>query len=1302
MKKSFAKKILLIAIAGLMTMNVWGQAVPSTVPADPENLNDCQVKAIFGTSTYPNAGVTLIEWDESLNVAEHTQTIAGKNVIEITFTAAHKTMLKFSQIDLTSGGFTHVHFDVWSPVAREFASSILCNEGGYKGENVSHVESLTAETWKSIDFALSSLTDMSDYYDHTEALIVNMNVGATAQTSTLYIANLYFYKSTSDESCYETLNVAQNKPAEAGYEDDNANESASKANDGNAGSLWVTWDNYDTSKEWWYVDLLHNYDINKIEVAWGGDYSTNYILQTRQEAPSASDKADDSKWVTVATVTDATANSTKTSNVTATGRYVRIHSLTRSGNCIRLAELRVFTNGYAAEDTHDPEITTAEVADNSENITSVKLHLLATDEEDGDVITFELNKGDDNWLSFETDASNCYTITDLARGHYSYQVKAVDRAGHMSEISTINFDIFNPADNLAINKTVVAGFEDGNAGEVAGKVTDNNLNSKWIAYGVGTVDREWIYVDLEDYYQISSIELFWEVGRYMSQFDIQVAQQLPVTVDDDTQWYPVSTETHTYTNDELGNTEDKAKSYTVNKPARYIRLRSKAHVDCASIFEFRVFGTGFVSRYSSIPTLSTAEVNSYPSGYRTVKLHLVATDSKGEAIHTYRITDENANVSIVTTDNDDYVIISGLSWNVNHTLTVEAMDPAAQLSLSQDIPVLIWDPTENLAKNKTAVAGFEDTNPGEVAGKVTDNNLDSKWIAYGVGTVEHEWIYVDLEDYYQVSSIELFWEVGRYMSQFDIQVAQQLPTTVDDDTQWYPVSTETHAYTNEELGNTEDKAKSYTVNKPARYIRLRSKAHVDCASIFEFRVFGTGFATADENVPVISTASVSYNNDGKAYITLIASDSEDGAITLFRVVNTTTGTTQLLTTNASNQLVFDDLELVTNYHFEIQAMDKAANLSAISELNVYIPTPTTTNIAPLGTASAGYVLNDGEGPTKANDELENTSWVTYGHNAQSELWWQVELDGVYHLTKIAVLWNDDNYASKYTIKTRVSTNDDWTAQPQVSIDENGLKEMSVDLNAKFVRIEIDEEHTGGFIRMHEVQICGELQTITLNETSNAAIIEAYNNQTMDVALSRSILADGTWYTLCLPFDMSASKVTEVFGNSTIAELKSSEDRGALIHLNFDYVNAMVAGHAYMIKPGQNFVAGTIIEGVTIKNVNPEALKSTCEHMYFQGTFDKTTLTESNQRFVGANNYLYSPNSTNGSAVGAFRCYFTIPDNSAALAPGKRAQIIFAPQTATSISNVQRDDVPCTKVQQDGQLLIIRDGHTYNAQGMLVK
>ena len=220
-------------------------------------------------------------------------------------------------------------------------------------------------------------------------------------------------------------------------------------------------------------------------------------------------------------------------------------------------------------------------------------------------------------------------------------------------------------------------------------------------------------------------------------------------------------------------------------------------------------------------------------------------------------------------------------------------------------------------------------------------------------------------------------------------------------------------------------------------------------------------------------------------------------------------------------------------------------------------------------------------------------------------------------------------------------------------------------------------------------------------TDNSTIVANNADKLANVTINRSILANGEWFTLCLPFDMNEDKVFEVFGNSTIATLVGSEDRGSLIHLNFDYVKDIEAGKAYMIKPGKDFVAGTIIEGVTIKNVNPEDLKSTCEHMHFQGVFDQYLLEGDNKRFVSANNYLYSP-ADGGTTMGAFRCYFTIPVESQALVGSKAARIVFGPQVATGTENVQSDQVPSAKVIIDGTLYIIRDGRTYNAQGQLVK
>ena len=68
---------------------------------------------------------------------------------------------------------------------------------------------------------------------------------------------------------------------------------------------------------------------------------------------------------------------------------------------------------------------------------------------------------------------------------------------------------------------------------------------------------------------------------------------------------------------------------------------------------------------------------------------------------------------------------------------------------------------------------------------------------------------------------------------------------------------------------------------------------------------------------------------------------------------------------------------------------------------------------------------------------------------------------------------------------------------------------------------------------------------------------------------------------------------------------------------------------------------------------------------------------------------------------AFRCYFTIPANAQNNVMGKRAKIVFGPQATTEIENVSEQAAPA-KFMMDGVLYIIRDGKTYNAQGMLVK
>lgn len=224
-----------------------------------------------------------------------------------------------------------------------------------------------------------------------------------------------------------------------------------------------------------------------------------------------------------------------------------------------------------------------------------------------------------------------------------------------------------------------------------------------------------------------------------------------------------------------------------------------------------------------------------------------------------------------------------------------------------------------------------------------------------------------------------------------------------------------------------------------------------------------------------------------------------------------------------------------------------------------------------------------------------------------------------------------------------------------------------------------------------------------DDADNAAIVAENDKKWVNAKINRNLLANGEWFTLCLPFDMNDAQLVDAFGAGyTLTTMTGAEDRGSLIHLNFENVYALEAGKPYLIRPAQDFSAGDVIETVMIKNVDPAALKSANQYMEFQGTFSTITLNQDNQRFVGPENYLYSPAAA-GTSMKSFRCYFTIPagpqQNNVM---GKRARIVFGPQTTTDFENVQGDNVQSTKVIRDGQLFIIRDNRTFNAQGQLVK
>jgi hypothetical protein len=104
-------------------------------------------------------------------------------------------------------------------------------------------------------------------------------------------------------------------------------------------------------------------------------------------------------------------------------------------------------------------------------------------------------------------------------------------------------------------------------------------------------------------------------------------------------------------------------------------------------------------------------------------------------------------------------------------------------------------------------------------------------------------------------------------------------------------------------------------------------------------------------------------------------------------------------------------------------------------------------------------------------------------------------------------------------------------------------------------------------------------------------------------------------------------------------------------------------------------------------------------------------------FLGANNTLYWPDDIKhrDSKMKGFRAYFYLDgggpnghefnnqSQSQVAARYRNMPAVWHIQnTATGVENVQRDNVPCTKVIKNGVLLIRHGGKEYNVLGEIIK
>lgn len=166
---------------------------------------------------------------------------------------------------------------------------------------------------------------------------------------------------------------------------------------------------------------------------------------------------------------------------------------------------------------------------------------------------------------------------------------------------------------------------------------------------------------------------------------------------------------------------------------------------------------------------------------------------------------------------------------------------------------------------------------------------------------------------------------------------------------------------------------------------------------------------------------------------------------------------------------------------------------------------------------------------------------------------------------------------------------------------------------------------------------------------NSSMINAEDGKTkLSVMLKRKFVADGGWYTLCLPFYRSWKQMRETFGDEVeVCEFTSAEEReDGTLSITFSPVTGeypIVNGTPYLIRPSKSTDAEIMFSNVNMHDVAPKTIEHAGVRLI--GVYDPFEMpcNDTQYRFlVGSDGLTLDYNNVEGGKIKGTRAYFVLP------------------------------------------------------------
>ena len=261
----------------------------------------------------------------------------------------------------------------------------------------------------------------------------------------------------------------------------------------------------------------------------------------------------------------------------------------------------------------------------------------------------------------------------------------------------------------------------------------------------------------------------------------------------------------------------------------------------------------------------------------------------------------------------------------------------------------------------------------------------------------------------------------------------------------------------------------------------------------------------------------------------------------------------------------------------------------------------------------------------------------------------------------------------------------------------------------------------GSIYYYQYQISGLIFISTANCIINSIInnLAIYKNKDLEkddikISVAGYNAIFGTNITSSTDADF-ADENHPLYGYERLKAFRGAQVSGTGQDLSIDVfvqdATEIIAGTPYLITYPSNHsdIVNPLFENITVTATEPSNVSA--NGVTFQGMFAPVHITSYEENttqdylFLGANNQLAWP-TNDATSMRGFRAYFIIDRQviTPSMAPrNSRARIVEHTDTTTDMETVTGHPSPVTqKLIENGQLIIIKNGVRYNAQGQIVK